>query len=157
MPEQWPATVHRADDQHPAYDYDDKPAGRDYNTPYAQSIAVVGGTAPDTFAVTAGSLPPGLSLNSGTGAITGTPTTTSGSPFFIHHYRTDLTDAIASKSYTVAINTGSTITTTSLPNWTVNRPYSQTIAVSGAINPVSFAVAGGNLPTGLSLNGSSGQ
>ena len=110
------------------------PAGID-NTPYAQSIAVVGGTAPDTFAVTAGSLPPGLTLNSSTGAITGTPTTTSGSPFSFIVTATDLTDAIASKNYTVAINTGSTITTTSLPNWTVNSPYSQTIAVSGASTP----------------------
>ena len=40
---------------------------------YSQSLAAVGGTTPYTWSITTGSLPNGLSLNSGTGAITGTP------------------------------------------------------------------------------------
>lgn len=42
---------------------------------YSQTIVSVGGVAPYTWSVVAGSLPPGLSLNSGTGIISGTPTT----------------------------------------------------------------------------------
>lgn len=41
--------------------------------PYAQLITASGGTAPYTFAVTSGALPPGLMLNSVTGLVSGTP------------------------------------------------------------------------------------
>jgi len=41
---------------------------------YNQTVTASGGVAPYSYAVTSGALPNGLSLNSGTGAITGTPT-----------------------------------------------------------------------------------
>lgn len=41
---------------------------------YSGTVAATGGVAPYTFAVTTGALPAGLTLNSSTGAITGTPT-----------------------------------------------------------------------------------
>jgi hypothetical protein len=41
--------------------------------PYAQTITASGGTAPYTFAVIGGALPPGLGLNSATGLIAGAP------------------------------------------------------------------------------------
>ena len=44
-------------------------------TPYSASLSATGGTAPYTFSIISGSLPPGLTLNASTGAITGTPTT----------------------------------------------------------------------------------
>ena len=44
------------------------------NEPYSQSVGVAGGTSPYNFSVSAGSLPAGLSLNSSTGLISGTPT-----------------------------------------------------------------------------------
>jgi hypothetical protein len=45
------------------------------NTPYAATLEAVGGTAPYTWSIASGSLPPGLSLSSD-GPITGTPTAT---------------------------------------------------------------------------------
>ena len=42
---------------------------------YSQTVSATGGNGSYTFSVSAGSLPAGLSLNAGTGAITGTPTT----------------------------------------------------------------------------------
>jgi large repetitive protein len=42
--------------------------------PYNQLITASGGTAPYTFAVTSGTLPPGLVLNAATGLVSGTPT-----------------------------------------------------------------------------------
>jgi hypothetical protein len=42
-------------------------------SPYDQTVSGSGGTAPYTFAVTNGSLPTGLTLDSNTGQITGTP------------------------------------------------------------------------------------
>ncbi len=124
--------------------------------PYNQTIAVTGGTSPITFAVSSGSLPNGLSLSSSTGAITGTPTTTSGSPFSFTITATDADGVTASQAYKVAINPAPSITTTTLPNWTINQSYSQTIATSGGTAPITFAVTSGGLPTGLSLNSSTG-
>jgi hypothetical protein len=43
--------------------------------PYSSSISATGGIAPYTYAIIAGSLPPTLTLNSSTGAITGIPNT----------------------------------------------------------------------------------
>ena len=44
-------------------------------TPYSVSLRTLGGTAPYTYAITSGALPPGLTLDPTTGAISGTPTT----------------------------------------------------------------------------------
>ncbi len=43
---------------------------------YSSTLITTGGTAPLTWSLFGGSLPPGLMLNAGTGAVTGTPTTT---------------------------------------------------------------------------------
>ena len=43
--------------------------------PYSQFVYAVGGTKPYTFSIDSGSIPPGLSLNTSTGEISGTPTT----------------------------------------------------------------------------------
>jgi hypothetical protein len=42
--------------------------------PYSQTITPSGGTAPYTFALTSGALPPGLTLNPATGTVAGVPT-----------------------------------------------------------------------------------
>jgi uncharacterized protein YhjY with autotransporter beta-barrel domain len=41
---------------------------------YSQTVAASGGTAPYTYSITAGALPPGLTLNAATGVISGMPT-----------------------------------------------------------------------------------
>ena len=41
---------------------------------YSQTVTASGGISPYTYSLSAGSLPPGLALNTSTGAITGTPT-----------------------------------------------------------------------------------
>jgi hypothetical protein len=48
------------------------------------------------------------------------------------------------------------ITSGTLPNWTVNQPYSQTISTSGGLAPLTFSVSAGSLPTGLNLDSTSG-
>ncbi len=43
-------------------------------TSYSSALTVSGGVAPYTFSIVSGSLPPGLSVNPATGAVTGSPT-----------------------------------------------------------------------------------
>ncbi len=54
-----------------------------YGTSYSVTIAASGGTTPYTYSVSTGSLPAGLTLNGGTGAISGVPTVTGSFSFTI--------------------------------------------------------------------------
>ena len=127
------------------------------NVAYNQDVTATGGTFPTTFQVSSGSLPTGLTLNSLIGAITGTPTTASGSPFVFTITATDNAGDTASVGYSIAITTPTlTMTTMILPNGEVNQPYDQSISVSGNGPPLTFSVSAGTLPAGLSLNPSTG-
>ena len=51
-----------------------------------------------------------------------------------------------------------TITTNSLPSWTVGTPgYDQFITATNGTIPVTFSVSAGSLPAGLNLNTSTGE
>lgn len=52
-------------------------------TAYSQTLTVTGGLTPYNWSITSGSLPAGLTLNSSTGVISGTPTTTGTSNFTV--------------------------------------------------------------------------
>jgi hypothetical protein len=69
---------------------------------YSQTVAANGGTGPYTFAVTSGSLPASLSLNSSTGVISGTPTATGTSSFTIT--ATDSASATGSQAFSITVN-----------------------------------------------------
>lgn len=124
------------------------------NQPYSQSIPTSSGTAPLTFSLTSGSLPTGLGLDSASGLISGTPTAT-GSDSFTISLR-DAAGATASQQYALTINPAPVISTTSLPDSTVNQAYSASVLANGGTAPLTFSVSAGSLPTGLSLNSSSG-
>src|SRR5207244_3961026 len=65
------------------------------------TVTATGGSAP--IAWTAASLPTGLSINASTGAITGTPTSATGSPFSVTVTATDSTSVTATKTYSLSI------------------------------------------------------
>ena len=124
-------------------------------TAYNQTVTATGGTGSYTYSVTSGSLPAGLSLNTSTGAITGTPTGTGGSTFTIGAINSN--SDTGSRSYTVFIGTNSlTLSPSTLPNGTQTTPYSQTVTATGGTGPYTYAVTSGALPAGLTLNTSTG-
>jgi large repetitive protein len=122
---------------------------------YSQSIVVTGGSGSYTWAVSVGTLPNGLSLNSATGLISGQPSTAATSNFTIQV--TDTNSVTATKPFALTINPALAITTASpLPQGTVQVNYSQSIAVTGGSGSYTWAVSVGTLPNGLSLNSATG-
>ncbi|MEO7921792.1 MAG: putative Ig domain-containing protein [Thermoanaerobaculia bacterium] len=121
-----------------------------------QTMAGVGGTAPYTFAVTSGALPPGLTLSAG--VVSGTPTTTVGSPFNFTITGTDANGCTGSRAYTVAIGTCPTITVTNpgVVNGTSGSPYTTAAFTQAGATTPSFTIGSGTLPIGLSLNPGTG-
>ena len=61
-----------------------------------------------------------------------------------------------SRSYSLVVNSTPSITTTSLPAASVGTAYSTTLAATGGTAPLTWSVASGTLPAGLSLNASTG-
>jgi len=119
-------------------------------TPYSQSFSAAGGASPYSFTVSAGTLPAGLTLDSG-GLLSGTPTGFGNFSFTVR--ATDANGCFGERAYSIRI-CGVISLTGTLPGGTTGVAYNQTITVSGGASPYSFAVTGGNLPPGLSLNNS---
>lgn len=69
---------------------------------YSETIGAQSGASPYTFAVTSGSLPASLSLNSSTGVISGTPSATGTSSFTIT--ATDANGATGSTSFQIKVS-----------------------------------------------------
>jgi uncharacterized protein YhjY with autotransporter beta-barrel domain len=101
------------------------------NTAYSQTVSASGGSAPYSYTVSSGSLPAGLSLNTATGAITGTPSANGSYSFTIK--ATDSYGANSSANYTLAV--------------AVQAPSagatSATVAANSSGNPITLSLSGG--------------
>jgi hypothetical protein len=125
------------------------------NVAYNTTLAGTGGTGPLLgWVVYSGSLPAGLSLSGWTGVISGTPTGTGTANFTVAFM--ELVGAAATKALSIRIAAAPAITTSALPDATAGSAYSQTLSVTGGAAPLVWSVSGGALPTGLSLNESTG-
>jgi len=125
-------------------------------TAYAQTISVTLGVSPYVFTIMAGALPTGLTIDSASGTISGTPTTAGSSSFTV--LVTDHIGAVANRAYTMTVSSPSnpTITSASLSNGTTGASYIQVLTASGGSSPYTFSIQSGTLPAGLSLDAPSG-
>lgn len=128
-----------------------------YAAAYSQAFSAGGGVAPYTYAVTAGTLPTGMSLAAATGTLSGTPTQPGS--FAITVTATDSSGGAGapfsiSQNYNVVVALPTiAVGPTTVPGGTVAIPYSQTLSATGGIAPYTFAISAGALPPGMSLSG----
>jgi len=136
------------------------------NVVYSFYLQASGGTGTYTWAITSGSLPPGLTFNTMTAQISGTPTLLGNYPFSVKV--TDQNNLSGTANLTLlvggalVIDCNSCITGTRLPTGNPGVPYSAMLTVSGGVTPYTWCVietsgacdngAGGALPVGLTLS-----
>ncbi|MFZ2508003.1 MAG: Ig domain-containing protein [Steroidobacteraceae bacterium] len=122
-------------------------------TAFNFTIVVVGGTGAKTFSIT-GNLPAGLTLNTTTGAITGTPMGPVGTANFSI---TVMDSGTPPQSDTQALSLQAVdplvIAAGALPDATVGAAYNQTVVATGGTAPYSFSISAGSLPAGLAISG----
>lgn len=128
------------------------PAGVE-QTAYDQTLQANSGLPPYTFTVTAGTLPPGLTMNT-SGHITGSPLGPNGTSNFTAKV-TDSSNPPQSGtqnlSIVVNLKPAPVISPASLPNGNVGTPYNQVLTVTGGQSPFTWTVSSGTLPAGLVL------
>ncbi len=135
------------------------------NAPYNNNVTATGGSGTYTWAIISGDLPPGLSLNTTTSFISGTPV----QPFGKYTFTVQVTDGAgttASKELSIYIEGAPVISPATLPTGAVGTPYSQTLSATGGLAPYTWCVLAGGAcdPTqsalaaiGLHLNTSTGE
>ena len=130
-------------------------------TAYVGGAPAVGGMGALTYAVASGALPTDLSLNTATGAITGTPKAADvGTATFTISASDAFGDTVSSGTLHITV-TGPTITFPStLVGATVGTAYNASAAATGALGTSTYSIASGGLPSspsgGLVLNTSTG-
>ncbi|PIF29581.1 putative secreted protein (IPTL-CTERM system target) [Acidovorax sp. 56] len=117
---------------------------------YSQNLSAAGGAAPYSFAITAGALPPGLTLSSA-GVIAGTVTAAGSFNFTVQTTDGNGSTGSASYSFSVGFPTLS-LNPSTLPNTETGSNYNQTITASGGTASYSYVVSSGSLPNGLVLS-----
>lgn len=119
----------------------------------AVTVVTSGGTSPLSFSATG--LPPGLTIGSTSGSITGTPTAP-GTYSSIVVTASDSVGATTSRSYSMTVNSALTIAgPASLPNGQQGTVYpGATLTGSGGTGAVTWSQSG--LPAGLGLNAGTG-
>jgi uncharacterized repeat protein (TIGR03803 family) len=121
---------------------------------YASALTATGGVAPYTFSISIGALPPGLSLNSSTGAITGTPTRTG-----TYNFTAQVVDSkgnTATASCSIVVSPAALTLSGPTATAQVGIAYSSVLNAAGGVAPYTFSITGGALPPGLTLNTSTG-
>ena len=122
------------------------------NNSYSATIAVIGGTAPYTFKVSAGSLPSGLQLVASTGILSGALVQAGTSNFSIQVTDSSSPAQTATQAFTYTVDATAlplVFVNKSLSSASLNQAYATTINANGGIAPYTFSLSAGTLPPGM--------
>lgn len=120
-------------------------------TAYSQTLAATGGTSPYAWALSAGTLPGGVMLNSA-GIISGTPTNSGTFNFTVG--LTDAAGLTATKVFSIYVPVPTLVISSVTPmvGGQQGTPYSQALTAVGGVTPYTWNLASGSLPPGLTLS-----
>ena len=128
---------------------------------YSQVAMTSGGSPPTHWSVSSGDLPAGLSIESATGLISGTPARAGQYQFTLR--ATDNAQTMATQEFSLRVNPASPtaaplprITTASLPGGAVGKAYSHRLQASGGSPPYRWSARAETLPPGLALDSETG-
>jgi lysophospholipase L1-like esterase len=130
-------------------------AGGMVASPYSTTLAATGGLPPYSWSLAAGSLPPGLTLNS-SGRIAGTPTAAGTFPVTVRVTDSASPARVSTKALSILVVPAALrITTVSLPAARVSQVYVATLTAIGGTAPYRWTKVGA-LPAGLQLDRKAG-
>lgn len=123
---------------------------------YSTTLAASGGISPYKWSLSSGTLPASMTLSSA-GVLSGTPTAADAGTLNLTFQITDSgtpTALTATKSLSLAINPAPAITfgSASLATATYNTAYTASVAATGGAGTLTYSLASGPLPGGLSLS-----
>ena len=131
----------------------DIPTSTTRKAKYTGTPKVSGGSGTYTFSISAGKLPDGVTINTKTGKISGTPSKAGTFKFTVKAKDSNTVASI--KEYTITVT--ETKVTGTLPNGKKGNSYSATLKASGGASPYKWTVSAGKLPDNTNIDASTGK
>src|SRR6476659_7590164 len=129
------------------------------NRAYSASLNGSGGAPPYTWSVSP-PLPDNLSLDTATGAITGTPTAATSATHTFTLHDSSAPSQTVDQPLNLTIEPPLAITSTSLPDASISSSYNEPVQTVGGLGALTFSIVlpgTGTLPSTLTLNTATGM
>ncbi|HYE77526.1 MAG TPA: Ig domain-containing protein, partial [bacterium] len=136
-----------------------------FGEPYSESVEATGGLPPYRWELVESALPDGITFDGDSGTFSGTPNNPQQiNTEWIFHVRVTDSCVIPTSDQQVLLvdlhgpdcNGPVTITTTDLPDFRFGEPYSEAVQATGGLQPYTWELVEGGLPSGITFNEATG-